>query len=422
MSGLFRSEALAAREVPFLGSAVLRPPLSFAAWSAIAALLAGALVTFLFVGEYTRRTRVVGITAPEAGLIKLLAPASGIVVERRVREGQQVTAGEVLFVLSAERLSHGGSGVAGTQSAILEQLQRRRESLAGAEARQQLLTETQAAAARRRLAELESEAVQVERELATQSARVASAEAQVRRFEELARQDFMSELAVQQKREDLLDQTSRLLALDRMRLAIRRDAGAAADELRQIPLRGEQQLAELRRALAALEQDIAGTEANRRIAVAAPQDGTVTAILADVGQTAGGQPLATLLPKDGRLVAHMYAPSRAVGFVEPGKAVRIRYAAYPYQKFGQHDGQVAEVSKTALAAGELPAQVAQLAQQSAGDGLYRITVTLHSPTISAYGRPQPLTAGMQLEADVMQDRRRLIEWVFEPLVSLRGKV
>jgi membrane fusion protein len=29
---------------------------------------------------------------------------------------------------------------------------------------------------------------------------------------------------------------------------------------------------------------------------------------------------------------------------------------------------------------------------------------------------------MQLEADVMQDRRRLIEWVFEPLVSLRGKV
>jgi hypothetical protein len=29
---------------------------------------------------------------------------------------------------------------------------------------------------------------------------------------------------------------------------------------------------------------------------------------------------------------------------------------------------------------------------------------------------------MQLEADVMQDKRRLIEWVFEPLVSLRGKV
>jgi len=33
-----------------------------------------------------------------------------------------------------------------------------------------------------------------------------------------------------------------------------------------------------------------------------------------------------------------------------------------------------------------------------------------------------LTAGMQLEADILQDTRTLIEWVFEPLVSLRGKV
>jgi membrane fusion protein len=29
---------------------------------------------------------------------------------------------------------------------------------------------------------------------------------------------------------------------------------------------------------------------------------------------------------------------------------------------------------------------------------------------------------MQLEADVMQDRRRLIEWVFEPLLGLRGRI
>jgi membrane fusion protein len=39
----------------------------------------------------------------------------------------------------------------------------------------------------------------------------------------------------------------------------------------------------------------------------------------------------------------------------------------------------------------------------------------------AYGHAQPLTAGMQLEADVMQDRRRLIEWVFEPLIALGRK-
>jgi membrane fusion protein len=419
---LFRKEALEAKATAFLGTTVLRPPLSFAAWSGIAFVLAAGVIAFLFFGDYTKRTRVTGITAPAAGLIKLIAPQPGIVVERRIQEGQAVRAGAVLFVLSAERMTDQAQGVAGAQSAILEQLERRRASLADEQVRQRLLSETQAAAAARRLADLNAEAAQIERELATQTARVTSTQAQVRRYEQLATQNFMSEIAVQQKREELLDQTGRLQALERARLANRRDAGAMADELRQIPLRGEQQQAELRRALAALEGDIAGTEANRQIVITAPQDGTVTAILADAGQMAGNQPLATLLPKDSQLQAHLYAPSRAVGFVEPGQSVRIRYAAYPYQKFGQYEGSVAEVSRTALTANELPAQLAALAQQAAGEGLYRITVALAQPTVLAYGKPQPLTAGMQLEADIEQDTRTLIEWVFEPLVSLRGKV
>ncbi|MFN9212353.1 MAG: biotin/lipoyl-binding protein, partial [Betaproteobacteria bacterium] len=107
----FRREALEARSTAFLGATVLRPPLSFAAWSLIAATLAAAAIAFLFFGEYTKRTRVVGITAPDAGLIKLLAPAPGLVVERRVNEGQSVRAGDVLFVLSAERLTDSAGGV-----------------------------------------------------------------------------------------------------------------------------------------------------------------------------------------------------------------------------------------------------------------------------------------------------------------------
>jgi membrane fusion protein len=419
---LFRKEALAAKGNQFLGRTVLRPPLSFAAWSWIAAGLAAAVVTFLLVGEYTKRTRVVGITAPEAGLIKLMAPQPGIVIERRVQEGQQVKAGDTLFILSAERLTEAGGGVAGAQTAILEQLQRRRASLQGELQRQALVTETQMAAAARRLADLQAESAQLGRELVTQTSREASMQAQLRRFEELAGQNFMSPLALQQKRDELLEQTARTQALERSRLALQREAATVSAELRQIPLRGEQQLAELQRSLAALQQEVAGTEANRQIVVTAPKDGTVTAIIAERGQMAGTQPLATLLPRDSALQAHLYAPSRAVGFIEPGQTVRIRYAAYPYQKFGQYEGKVEQVARSALASGELPPQLAAIAQQAQGEGMYRITVALRAPTVMAYGKAQPLTAGMQLEADVMQDTRRLIEWVFEPLVSLRGKV
>ncbi|MFL4114118.1 hypothetical protein, partial [Pseudomonas aeruginosa] len=36
--------------------------------------------------------------------------------------------------------------------------------------------------------------------------------------------------------------------------------------------------------------------------------------------------------------------------------------------------------------------------------------------------PRPLQSGMLLDADILQDTRRLYEWVLEPLYSLTGKL
>jgi membrane fusion protein len=54
--------------------------------------------------------------------------------------------------------------------------------------------------------------------------------------------------------------------------------------------------------------------------------------------------------------------------------------------------------------------------------MFRITVALERQTVRAYGSEQPLTAGMQLEADVLLERRRLIEWIFEPVLSVAGRL
>jgi membrane fusion protein len=56
------------------------------------------------------------------------------------------------------------------------------------------------------------------------------------------------------------------------------------------------------------------------------------------------------------------------------------------------------------------------------EALYRLTITLSEQQISAYGKPQPLKAGMTMAADVIQDRRRLYEWVLEPVFGFVGRV
>jgi membrane fusion protein len=72
------------------------------------------------------------------------------------------------------------------------------------------------------------------------------------------------------------------------------------------------------------------------------------------------------------------------------------------------------VAKAALSAQELSA----IGITGSGDSLYRVIVKLDAQHVLAYGQPQSLQAGMQLEADVLLDRRRLTEWVFEPIFSL----
>jgi hypothetical protein len=108
------------------------------------------------------------------------------------------------------------------------------------------------------------------------------------------------------------------------------------------------------------------------------------------------------------------------GFIEPGQAVKLRYAAYPYQKFGQHQGTVTSVDKVPYAPQELPPQVVaalQSASQATPEATYRITVQLAQQTIDAYGKPQALKPGMLVEADIIQRTQRIVEWILDPLLG-----
>jgi membrane fusion protein len=123
-----------------------------------------------------------------------------------------------------------------------------------------------------------------------------------------------------------------------------------------------------------------------------------------------------------KLEAQLFSPSSAIGFVHPGQRVLLRYEAFPYQKFGYYEGSVANVSRSAISPSELPQQLSGLTKlHAANEPVYRITVSLDQQTATAYGKPAPLQPGMQLEADVLIESRRLIEWVLDPLFTFTGK-
>ena len=413
MASIFRPEVLESQRTSWVGEIALTRPLSMTLLTATAVAAALALGAFLALGEYTRKVHLSGVLVPDRGVIRLLAPQSALLVERRVAEGARVHAGDVLFVLSLDRAAASGD----TQAAVQQSLAARERSLDEAAVRQRALSDSQAATLARRVSDMQRELAALDGEVTLAAQRVKLAEGSLTRFESLRTDNFVSSAQVQAKIEELLAVQAQRQSVERQRNTHLREMASLDAQRRESPLELAKKLGDLARERAELAQQGAESEARRSLIVRAPHNGVVSGLMAQPGQTVTpAVALASLVPSDAKLQAHLYAPSSAVGLLRADQSVLLRYDAFPFQKYGAQRGRIENVSLAPLAASELSGL-----PTSAREPMYRIDVALERQDIAAGAAPRPLVPGMQLEADVPVERRRLVEWLFAPVLGAMGR-
>jgi len=417
---LFRTEVIVARQTQWLGPVLLAPRISHGFFMVFAAAAIAAILSLLFFAEYTRKARVNGWLIPQQGVVRIYAPQAGVVTRIDVREGAEVAKGAPLLTVSTEVHS---AALGATREEIVHRLTERRDSLAAQRQRQQQLFAEETDSLTKRLETLRSEQKHLDQEIEVQHARMKLASEDAARQRVLRQKDITTVQRLLEAQQNELQQSATLQTLERNRATIDREVFELQGQLRQSPLKNLTLLAEIDRGVAALEQDLAEAEIKRQLVITAPQAGTVTEIQVESG---GGVnttvPLLSIVPEGSKLEAQLFSPSRAIGFVRPGQHVLLRYQAFPYQKFGYYEGQVASVSRSAVSPSEMTQQLSGLTSlYGPNEPVYRITVDLASQTATAYGEHVPLQPGMQLEADVLIESRRLIEWVLDPLFTLTGK-
>lgn len=398
-----------------MGRIVLMRPLSHAALTAAAVAIAACLLTYLFFAQVARKESLAGALVPASGAIRIAASQAGIVRGRRLREGERVVAGEPLLRLvdaraTVEDGAVGRASLALAERRLRETRRQREQTLAAAASEQRAIAG--------RIEGITAEMALADREIDVLAARESLARRTLERYAELERLGFVSAVQRQQHEEEALLQGSRVLAASRARLALAREQAGLLAALTEARERSRAQASALEAQLALIAREQVERRAQAEALVVAPATGIVAAWFVDGGQlVGGGASLATLLPEGSPLEAHLYAPSRAVGFIRPGQEVLLRYPAFPYQKFGTHRARVLSVSRSAAAAAEM----GFVPPDGTREPVYRVKVALASQSVPVYGRREPLQAGMRVHADILLDRRRAIEWVFEPLISLAGR-
>jgi membrane fusion protein len=409
---LFRTEAMEAKRGEWLGAILIAAPLSRWIWAALAMSFATLLMFFLVLGHYTRRETVTGQLVPSAGLLNLSAANAGLVTHVWVRDGQDVKQGDALVEISSEQDS---LALGGTHAIVSEQLDAQRVRLQADLKTQGTLTEQQAKALHDKATLLRAQLNEIADQLALQKQVADSAERMLDRWRPANVTGVISDYQLSQQQSTAIQARAQYKTLMRQQLDTRQQLDATQQQLAQLPLDAATKRNDTERQLAAIGQSVAQNEAQRAVVIRAPRDGVVSSILFKEGQmVAAGQSTLSLLPANSTLLAQLLVPSRAIGFIEPGNRVVLRYTAYPYQKFGQQYGSVADISRSALTSSEVQA----LTGQQPKEPLYRIQVALNSQQVIAYGKPEPIKAGMTVDADILLEKRTLLEWVFEPLYGM----
>lgn len=311
---LFREEALAAR-FQRAGSAIViaTPPSSrLVALSALA--IAASIIGLTIWGQLTRTVTVSGMLVPERGVIRVFSPQAGIVVAKRLKFGDKVQRGQALYSVSSDRSGAEGAALAERVSAAIRvriaTLKTTIESTARLQAMEldrvtrqhdEIMAEMGVLASQNRL---QADMVRSDRQVLS-------------RKTELRASGVIPIDQLEQSQRQLAGDETGLLGLQGTMQKLRQSFADTQTQLQQLPLTGANQTNDLQRQLAFAEADLAENEMRREVVVVAPEDGTVSADLVEVGQTVTtGAAMAVIAPRDADLEAHLLVPSSGIGFIK----------------------------------------------------------------------------------------------------------
>lgn len=410
---LIRLEVQDAQSSKSFGTVLLIHPASHSIFASIALVFVTTLILFISFGGYTRHTTIPGVVEPVAGLAKIFAPSVGVISAVLVNEGDSVKKGQILIRGSVEhRDSHGAE----VQTLVNEQTQAKLTALKAELSETMRLNSEEFAQSSANLSMLKKERDNLSLQIKTQNDRVNAVKDLVLKYQNLRKSGFISELQLSQQNADLLDQQGRLENSEKEAIILDGEISRIQHEQISLPMKRNVARDQLEGSIAAIQAEISQNDGVGSWTVVAPTSGVITSLNIVPGQTAmSGATLTSLMPAGSLLRARLYAPSRSLGFIHVGSAVKIKFDAFPYQKFGTSTGHVLSVSEAPIQANELNANSSAITKNyQTQEPLFSIIVSLDKNYISAYGNKERIRTGLQLDADIEISKQKIYQWILEP--------
>ncbi len=406
---LFRPEALESKRSQLFGDVLLPTPNSIKKLTIGTAISLLLLVALSIFGSVTRRVDAVGWVEywPQAAEIK--SNRSGVITDILVKEGEAVSPGQPIVALASQRSSRIVSDI---DSFNVQNLESRKRQLLERVASVRALAAYERSKLERSIEGYRRELVRLKERFQLNADKIQIAQADFDRKSELRKTGLISQIDMESARSQLLDAKSQALDIQQQTEGATIALHAALDDLRALPMNSDLQAADLEAQAQIVDRQLVDAFEQQDATISSPIAGTVTAIVSAVGSSVSiGELIVTIIPAGAELRAELVVPSRAAGFLREGMPLLIRYDAYPYQKYGQHHASIESVSKTIIPPEDQKGPI------RLSDPAYRVIAALSEERIEAYGTSIQLRRGMTFKAKITQEKKRIFQWIFDPLLA-----
>ncbi len=413
MTQLFREEAVEFRADRLSGEIILTQSLSSRWITGLLALIIGAVLLWLTIGTYARTEIARGILVTTSSASKIYALRPGLVQSLLVKEGDSVAKGQQLATIESEQPGVGGSLYSAQSIAALSAQERLAVQQIG------LSTERGQSNRDKLISSIDGinrQRADVSTQLSLQTEIVRSTQQTFEQLREIVGKGFVSKFEYERRRQIYISAQQEQSRLSQQLGALDAQLNDARAEIGRSRLDGASEINQAQSGVQSLRQQVARSENEGHYIVKAPIAGRVTAIQTGTGRTVGGPvPMMTIVPRGSPLLAEIYVPSRAIGFIRDGQDVRLLYDAFPYQRFGSFLGKVGTVSRVVIGPNELDAPF------KLDEPVYRVSVSLSAQNVKAFGDVVPLQPGMTLAANIILDRRSFWNWLMLPFNAVANR-
>lgn len=414
-NGLFRTQAIEHASNSLLGTVLVKPHISATLISAFLFAWLIAACVWLSSAQYARQVTVRGWLEPANGAsLHFASLQQGIVTDIYVNIGEDVHVGQPLMRLNAKRRNLQGQNFSHllqnelikTREILLSEQQR---VMADSSERERFLLIQQK--------QLDDEKTTLLDVIASTTEQYQLSEKYGEKVRQLHKNGWVSDIDLNAARSQTLQLKTQLNSLERERVQIERQADSLIEQLALLPSSSKQSENQLHQQIAEINQRIIRLESEGDEVIFAQSSGKVSDIYTSIGQSVTGSPLLTVVPNDEHFIAVLPVPSHSAGFIEAGQSLALRYDAFAHEKFGVQHGEVESISDSILLPNQVPNAATALSEP-----VYLVRAKINSHKISAYGEPVLLKSGNTFSADIALGERSMLEWLFAPLLSLKGRL